>query len=73
MARQTMYCVQTYLKRGGRLVLGERYGFTSASEAEERGAALGRRVAGVLVYAVEDGAEEGEVFASVGEVPCRAA
>lgn len=74
MARRTVFCVQTYGRKDGRLVGTQRHEFTSATEAEDLGRRLAVTAAGVVVFSVEGDPEaeawdEPEIFAVHGEAP----
>lgn len=74
MARRTVFCVQAYQRRDGRLEGRLRQEFTSATEAEDLGARLALKSAGVVVYALAGDPEAGvweepEIFALHGEAP----
>lgn len=71
---RTLFCVQTFRRRGLVIEPHMLAQYESAVEAEEVGARLSRRADGVLVYAIDcdpehDIWEEPEVFARHGLVP----
>lgn len=53
MARSTIYCVQTFEQKGGKLVQAGLRQLKAKSEAERIGANSADKFAGVLVYSVD--------------------
>ncbi len=74
MALRTVYCVQTYSKKGRELAKGPLRQCGSSKEALAKGEDLSRRAAGVVVFSVEgdptfDYWSEPRVLAEHGQVP----
>lgn len=74
MALRTVFCVQTFSKKGRALATGPLRQYGSGAEALQKGEDLQSRNAGVLVYSVEgdpafDYWDEPKVLASYGQVP----
>ena len=74
MALRTVYCVQSYQKKGRGLTKGPMKQFGSSGDALSAGQSLCERSAGVVVFSVEgdpafDYWGEPQVLATHGEVP----
>lgn len=74
MAKRTIYCVQAYGGRAGRLVPRPLQQFGSAREALQSGERLSPRVSGVVVFRVSgepdfDQWDDPEVLVARGQVP----
>lgn len=77
MALRTVFCVQTFMKKGRVLTPGPLRQFGTGQEALQSGESLKDRSAGVVVYSVEgepafDYWSEPKVLASHGQVPALA-
>lgn len=76
MIRKTIYCTQTFLRVGGRLVPAVLRQHLSAESAVDAATVLAKRKAGVAVFQLEglpsaDHWEEPKIIALFGEAPDR--
>lgn len=74
MARKTTFYVQTFEKKGNRLIQAALREFKSADDAKQKGAYAAERHVGVLVYSIDADKDANDwddpvMIANYGEVP----